>query len=166
MNEKHLRRKVVDKDGNPIINRFGHAISDELTANEIAYVESELAKGTKLKPLSREMECPVSRIMQIRDNKDAHDRIMEYQKSVVIPQQLNAITELLLKQSDLIDDLVQAQTKLVAEQGRVRKALLLKQIGESRMRIDVRNLKAERDQLRKMLHKKTGIDVGPYKRDG
>ncbi|KTE19892.1 MULTISPECIES: hypothetical protein [unclassified Sphingopyxis] len=165
MNEKHLRRKVLDKEGNPVINQFGHAITPELTKNEITYVEQELAKGRSVRGLAIELETTETRIKQIRDNKDSHTRMMDYQKSVLIPAKLDTLIEFVLKQSEQIDELSKSLSKLVTEQGRVRKALYLKQIGEAKLRTDNRNLKNERDELRKLLHKKTGIDVGPYKRD-
>lgn len=166
MNEKHLRKPVLDKDGNPIFNQFGHAITPQLTDNEIRYVEEQLSRGRPIQSIANELETPRSRILQVRDNKDAHDRMMEYQKSILIPQQIDALTDFVLRQSEQVDELLSLMGKLMSDQKRIRKALYLKQIGEARLRIDNRNLKNERDELRKMLHKKTGIDVGPYKADG
>ena len=166
MNEKHLRRKVLDKEGNPVLNKFGHAITPELTDNEIAYVERCLASGKSIRSLALELEATETRIRQIKDNKESHERIMTYMREVVIPSKLDNLIEFVLKQSEQMDELVSLTAKLYSEQKRMRKALYLKQIGEARLRIDNRNLKNERDELRKMLHKKTGIDVGPYKRDG
>lgn len=163
--EKHLRREVRDKDGNPVINKFGHAITPELTDNEIAYVERCLANGQSIRSLALGLETTETRIKQIKDRKDSHDRIMDYMKQSVIPRNIEKLTDFVVKQSEQIDELMSLMGQLLSDQKRIRKALYLKQIGEARIRIDNRNLKTEREELRKMLHKKTGIDVGPYKRD-
>lgn len=165
VNEKHLRQQKLDEDGRPLINRHGHENSAFLTENEIQYVEYLIADGMPIARIAKHMETTRGRIEQIRDNKEAHDRMILMRLTSVTQTKIDAILSFIVEQSEQIDDLIDIQNKLLVDSRKMNKALYLKQIGEAKHRKEIRNLKAEREELRKLLHKKTGIDVGTYKRD-
>lgn len=165
MNEKHLRMQKLDDDGQPLKNKFGHENSPLLTDNEIAYVEAKLAEGVSIQSLMDELETTRGRITQIRDNAEAQVRIMRYRETTVVPQKIDQLMQFVLQLSEQVDELTAIQSKLLTDSRKMNKALYLKQIGEAKKRKEIRNLKLEREELRKLLHKQAGIDVGAYKRD-
>ena len=163
--EKHLRKQKLDESGLPLKNKYGHENSAFLTDNEVAYVEYLIADGQSIAQIARDMETTKGRITQIRDNKEAHDRIMRMRESTIIPNKLDTLMAFTATLSEQVDSLIDIINKLVVDSRKMNKALYHKQIGEAKHRKEIRNLKAEREELRKMLHKNTGIDIGRYQRD-
>lgn len=156
LNSRNKPNLLLDKNGNPVVNQFGHAVSARLTDEQKADIDRLKASGKTDKAIKAELGITQARLKTHLNAKGVAERTALLAMTTTLTQNAERQNALM---SDLLDVVAKMESRLSAVQTEV-KALQLScnrmKIGREKAEKERRSQRKELKRLKDILHKRTG----------
>lgn len=149
-------KPLIGKDGQPVINQYGHVVSAQLTDEDKAAIDKLVRQGYSKKAICKELAVSERRLLTyLKEPKVAQAIALTY----LVEEQANTsktILELITAQTEIIAKMERRLSDLQTEVQLVKKAAARITIGREKAERTARSQRQELTRLRKLIWKRTG----------
>jgi hypothetical protein len=154
--EPRKPKPLLDKEGNPVINQFGHVVSARLTSEDKAAIDELVAKGTSRNEICKTLNIADRRLKTYLNDTKSVERIERLQYVSMIAEHVAATESYMEQMLALVFKLEHRVTELTAQVKQTKVATRRTNIGREKAEKDRRSQRQELIRLKNQMWKRTG----------
>lgn len=150
-------KPLLDKNGKPIINQYGHVVSARLTDEEKLAINHLVAKGYSNLAVCAELNISERRLVTYLKEPKVAAAIATTNAIREQAHKLNSLIELLTEQTRIIARMEKRLSDVQTELQQTKKAAARSRIGREKAERTSRSQRQELTKLKQQLWKRTGL---------
>jgi hypothetical protein len=149
-------KPLLDKDGNPVVNKFGHITTAPLTKEEKQAIDELAAKGTTRKAICEQVGVSYTRLKNYLEEPARAQAIALMAYTQTVAQDSKETKELIARLLDIIMQMESRVSDIQTELRQVKKAAQRQKLGRAQAEKESRSQRQQINELKRYIHKRTG----------